>query len=122
MSSVVAETSSHVASQSARQKSGQGSQSQGSQSAGKDGFSGLVDSNLSAADGSEQAPQADRSRAAARDTSTEAQAKPQTGVRRQSQAQAESARQASNEGAANQRRAPQRRTRLKSLPKRRNRR
>ena len=90
MSSVVAETSSHVSSQAARQKSGQGSQSQGSQSNGSGGFSGLVDSNLSAADGSEQAPRSDQPRTAARDSSAEPQAKPQTGVRRQSQGQAES--------------------------------
>ena len=62
VSSAVAETSSHVSSQSARQKSGQGSQS-----AGSDGFSGLVDSNLSAADGSEQAPRSDQPRTAARE-------------------------------------------------------
>jgi flagellar hook-length control protein FliK len=94
--SSVAEATSQVSSQPARPKAGQGNQS-----AGGDGFSGLVDSNLSAAGDKEAAPQTDRPRAA-RDGSTETQAKPKTGVRRQSQDQTEQARQAANEASVNQ--------------------
>lgn len=95
--SSVAEATSQVSSQPARAKAGQSNQS-----AGADGFSGLVDSNLSAAGDKEAAPQTDRPRVTARDGGTETQDRPKTGVRRQSQGQTEQARQASNESAANQ--------------------
>jgi len=95
--SSVAEATSQVSSQPARPKAGQGNQS-----AGSDGFSGMVDSNLSAAGDKEAASQAERPRQAARDGSAETQTKPKTGVRRQSQGQTEQTRQAANEATTNQ--------------------
>lgn len=89
MSSVVTEASPSVSSQHARAKSGQ----QGNTSAGDNGFSELVDNNLSAADASEAAPQGGRQQSPGQEPS----AKPQTGVRRQSQAEQTHA--ASNEPA-----------------------
>lgn len=91
MSTAVAETSSHVSSQSTRSKSGQGNQS-----SGNDGFSGLVDSNLNAA-GNSDAPQPDRPRQTQRDASAEPQANQRTGMRHKPQDQAERTRQTSGE-------------------------
>jgi hypothetical protein len=91
VSTAVAETSSHVSSQSSRPKSGQGHQS-----SGNDGFSGMVDSNLNAA-GNSDAPQPDRARSSQRDASSEPQANQRTGVRHRPQDQASPTRQTSAE-------------------------
>ena len=91
MSTAVAETSSHVSSQPARQRSGQGNQSSPS-----DGFSGLVDSNLNAAGKSDDAGQPDRPRTSQREAGAETQANQRTGIRRKSQDQADTPRASSN--------------------------
>jgi flagellar hook-length control protein FliK len=84
-----------VSSQPARSKAGSSSQA-----AASDGFSGLVDSNLSAADSGEAA-HSDRPRPAAREGGTEPQPRPKTGVQRKSQGETEQSRHAANAPAAN---------------------
>ncbi len=92
MSSVVVEANSQVSSQPARPKSGQSNPS----SSG-DGFSGLVDSNLSASHAGDANSPPEQPRRSARPDSPDSQPRPQTGIRQKSGNQPDSTRKTPSE-------------------------